>query len=142
MKTKFTQLVKLKKQQLNEIEIELVTINNKIASLKDEINKINEAIKSISKPSKGTFRELNSTQEAFHSYMFEIEELNKRVESLILKRNQVELKMKELYVEYEKFKYLEATEIKKILKEQKRKEEEELNEISVMLYNNKEEEQI
>ena len=94
MKTKFTQLVKLHKQKLNEVEIELITVNNKIASLKSSINLINENIKSLSTPTKGTFYQLNSYQNNLNSYILEIDELNKNIESLIMKKNQIELKMK------------------------------------------------
>jgi len=137
MKTKFTSIVKFKKQSVDNIEIELTNINAQINQTINDIEIVNQNLAELSPPRSGSFAELKSYQELFTAHIFSIDELKSKLESQNMKKNQIKLKLKEAYLEYEKIKHLDDLEKNRILAEIKRKEEEELNEISVMLFNNK-----
>ncbi len=137
MKTKFTQIVKIKKQKLEQVEFELIEVNNAISNANDGILEINKSIKSLSTPMRGTFLQIKHHQDNLNRYIYEIKELKSTLTSLNMKKNQIEMKLKKAHLEYEKIKYLDSVEIKKFLADKKRKDENELNEISIMLHNNK-----
>ena len=137
MKTKFTQIVKIKKQKVAKVEIELTKINNKISDTDRNISDTNEAIKSHSTPMSGSFSQIKLYQDNLNSYLYELKELNNELNLHKSEKTKIDIQLKEANLDYEKMKYIENVEIKKILKEAKRKEENELNEISIMIYNNK-----
>jgi len=56
------------------------------------------------------------------------------IEFLKNQKNILSNQLKELYLEYEKMKYLQAEEIKKYIKKIKQQEAKELDEIALMLY--------
>lgn len=136
MKTKFTQIVKFKKQAVDNIELELAKVNNSINQTLAKIDDIQHSLNELQTPNFGTFFELRGYQGIFNAHMLEIGECKKVLESLKMKKNQIELKLKSAYLEYEKMKHLDDVQKGLIIKELKRKEQEDLNEISVMLFNN------
>ncbi len=137
MKTKFTQIVKIKKQKVDKVELELTKINNKISDTDKNILNTNKAIKSHSTPTSGNFSQIKLYQDNLNSYLYELKMLKEKLNLYKSEKNKIDVQLKEANLDYEKMKYIENVEVQKILKEAKIKEENELNEISIMLHNNK-----
>ncbi len=134
MKTKFSQLVKVKKQKINEIESELLDVENQKQKMHIHIQETLKEITEIKKPSSGNFAELNLS----YSYLSNLSNQKKSYEEKILMFEKQLDGLKELYkeanIEYEKVKHLEDLEIKKQLFELKRKESKDMDEIANLLF--------
>jgi flagellar export protein FliJ len=137
MQTKFTSIVKFKKQSVDKIELELMRANNSINEALGKIANLQKKITELHTPKSGTFAKLRGYQEIFTAHINDISDLHKELEHLKMKKNQIEVKLKNAYLDYEKMKHLDDIEREKYLSEKKRLEQEELNEISLMLFNNK-----
>jgi len=134
MKTKYSQLLKVKKQKVDSIENEIAFLNTKKDSIKKEKEKLEKEIKSLDKPKKGKFDIFLSV-----SYSFDSLFTFKKEKELLLKHTEFELSQKQneykkALVEYEKIKYLEDLEIEKKLDKIKKDEQKLLDEMSVVTY--------
>jgi flagellar export protein FliJ len=134
MKTKFSQLVKVKKRKVDEIESELLDIQNQKRRVESEIESILQEIRELKTPQNGDFAKLNLS----YSYLSNFSNQKKSKEEELIKiDNQIEV-IKELYkeanIEYEKIKYLDEQEIKKQLEELKIKENKDMDEIANLLH--------
>ena len=133
MKTKFDSVVKLKKQTLDNIERNLQKINASIQNLNARIEELNNTLLSFTFPKEGNFALLNQIKHQQHIIRDEI--MNIKNQILVLEGRKKELldELKKANIEYEKMKYLQAEEIKKILKEKKLKEARDMDEIAILL---------
>lgn len=136
METKFTDLVRLKKQKLLECQKALMAKNHEIATQKDRLKLIKEQIIEIEFPENGTFKELLKIQEIKKTHQNELERTRLKIDELEAQKFELESLLKKFLMEYEKAKHLEDLEIDRLLKEAKKRELNRLNEISMMLYNN------
>ncbi|NWF66709.1 MAG: flagellar FliJ family protein [Campylobacterales bacterium] len=134
MKSKFSPIVKIKKQELDKIEGELVKINNKIASKKEEINKISFEIDSINLPTGGSFSMLKLLNENVLLMFHEKKQAEHELQAFNQTKISIQQKYKQANIELEKMKYLHDIEVQKRVKELKLQEAKMLDEISVMLY--------
>ncbi len=132
--TQFTQLIKIEKNKLQNIEKEIERERAKIANYQKEIEKIEEDILNIDYPTHGTFSMLQQFNIAMHNMKNEIHKReglidasNRRIEQL---RNDMVLVQREI----EKFQYLENEILKKRAEEEKRREAKEMDEIAVLLH--------
>ncbi|MDA3967073.1 MULTISPECIES: flagellar export protein FliJ [Helicobacter] len=139
MKTKFTPLVLLCKNKVDEAERMLqqnaAEINAKQAEIDSAVREF--AAWSLNEPTSGLYQEHLTFSYHKDEYRSLID--RKVMELAQLKQQRVELQeyFRVQNMEYEKAKYLEGLEIKKNLDRLKRKESIDMDEISVMLHNAK-----
>lgn len=133
MKTKFDSVVKLKKQQVDNIEKNIQKINASINELNQKIQNLKSSLFSFDIPKNGNFATLRQIKFQQHFIREEIEKLKQQ--TIILENRKKELlnELKIANIEYEKMKYLQAEEIKKILKEKRLKEARDMDEIAILL---------
>jgi flagellar export protein FliJ len=134
MKTKFSQLVKVKKRKVDEIESELLDAQNEKRKIHSQIDKISLEISELKTPQSGGFAKLNIS----FTYLSNLSNQKKlKVEELEKIEHQIEL-IKELYkeanIEFEKVKYLDELEVKKQLEELRVKENKDMDEIANLLH--------
>ncbi len=134
MKTKFSQIVKVKKRRVDEIENELLDIQNQKRRVIRSIEEILKEISEIKTPKSGSFSQINIA----HMHLTNFSNQKNGYEEDILKLDQQILGIKELYkeanIEFEKIKYLEDLEIKKQLHELKIQENKDMDEIANLLF--------
>lgn len=134
MKTKYSQLLKVKKQKVDSIENEIALLNSKRKSIEKDIENLKEEISSLNKPQEGKFDIFLSV-----SYSFDTLFALKKEKEFYLQHIEIELEQKreeykKALMEYEKIKYLEDLEIEKKLDKIKKDEQKLLDEMSVLTY--------
>jgi flagellar export protein FliJ len=133
MKTKFDSVVKIRAQKVEKIENDIKKINSSIAKLKEKINNLNSLLLSLHLPTKGSFSQIAQINSQKNLIRNEIDALNNQIIILTNRKNELLHELKKAKVEFEKMKYLQSEEIKKIIKEIKLKEARELDEIAILL---------
>ena len=138
MKTRYTPLLNLKKNELDRCERELQKANQVVLSATSSLDEAYLLLETLQLPQKGTIKEMLSAN-SFISRQREIVEDKKNW--VLFAEHQTESavsKLKLSNIEYEKFKYLDFEEIKKLVKLRALKESKDLDEIALMTYNKKE----
>lgn len=139
MKSRFTPLVKLKKSEVERLEQRFLVQKQTISSLETHIEQLLLEYDNISVPAHGDFSLFRQVQLLKQSTQTSIElvaiELNQAKEELSQIQQNINLAHKEL----EKFTFLERQEIEEYIKERKKKEQLELDEIAVMRHNTQKE---
>ena len=134
MKTKFDQIVKLKKLDVEKIERELLKQNQKIEKANQELTQFKIEFSKFEYPKIGNFAlitQFKTMQTAF------LREIKQKEEELVFLENQKTLlqgQLKDKQLEYEKIKYLQGEEIKKMVKKLKKEEAKNIDEIALMLF--------
>jgi flagellar biosynthesis chaperone FliJ len=136
MKTKFLPIVNVKKQIVKRVENELTNINFKIKSIENEIIAIEDEIINTQMPQSGTFSIMVAAQETTAIYRSQIKLKKEDLKQVELQKMNINRKLKNANLEYEKVKHLHDVEIQERIKEMKKKEELEMNEVALMLFNN------
>lgn len=134
MKTKYSQLLKVKKQRVDTIESEIALLNSKKELIKKEIEELISQMDGIKKPKEGKFGIFLSASYSFdklHSFKKDKEEILRQKESELSQKRQ-EYKM--ALMEYEKIKYLEDLLIEQKLDKIKKDEQKLLDELSTLTY--------
>ncbi|MDD5372915.1 MAG: flagellar export protein FliJ [Sulfurimonas sp.] len=137
MKTRFSSLVKLKKNTMQKSEEILQKANIDLNSASTALESSYLSLKELESPSSGTVGEMLASRVLFHSQM---DTINHNKEWVGFAANQVAQAKKQLkldMMEHEKFQYLEFEEIKEELKKRKLKEAKDLDEIALMTYTRK-----
>lgn len=134
MKTKFSELVKVKKQKVQEIENSLRDARARKQNLQLEITDIISQMHTLPKPPHGEF----STLQLSYTYLEQLK-LQKEQYEIMLKQTDVEIQgLQELYKEanigYEKVLYLHDSEVQKELIVLKQQENREMDEIANQLF--------
>lgn len=128
-------MVKINKQKVEKIERDIQKINSSINELNNKIKELEELLSSFLIPKKGNFSYFNQIK----SQQFFIRDEIKRVKNqiIMLENRKKELfeELKKANIEYEKVKYLQIQEIKKIIKKNRLKEAREMDEIAILLRN-------
>ena len=137
MKTKFTPLVKLNKQQADEVEQALQKNAQEIVLKQEEIDALVREFATLQEPKSGIYQAFLTFAEHKRYYRTSIDEKAYELALLKQKRGELQELFRQKNIEYEKAKYLENLEIKKVLEKIKKQEAKDLDEISVMLYNQK-----
>ena len=132
--TQFTQLIKIEKNKLQNIEKEIERERAKIATYQKEIEKIEEDILNIDYPTHGTFSMLQQFNIAMHNMKNEIYKREGLIDASNRRIEQLRNDMVSVQREIEKFQYLENEILKKRAEEEKRREAKEMDEIAVMLH--------
>jgi len=133
-KTKFDSLVKLKKVKIDEVENELSKINQSIFKVKEELEKLKKEFSEFHYPTSGNFSILQQFKILQQALLNQITKKQTDINLLENQQNSIMQKLKEVNLEYEKYKYLQGEEIKKEIKRIKQKEIKDMDEIALMLY--------
>ena len=136
-KTQFTDILKIKKNKIKEIEQKIQKVRFGIAKNKERIKEIEEDILNIEYPISGYFSVLQQYNLAMNNMKSEIYNLENQIEQAnnIIAQLQEELKLANL--EFEKFKFLNDEVLEKEAKRLKKLEENRLDEIATILFNQK-----
>lgn len=137
MKSRFSSLVGLKKNQMKKSEQSVIQANVNLNSASVALESSYKELQSLSEPKGGSIKQMLSSRALLESQR-EIIQNNK--EWVGFAKNQLDLaknQLKKDTLEYEKFQYLELQEIKQKLQEQKLQESKELDEIAIMGYKGK-----
>lgn len=137
MKTKFTDIVKIRKRKVDELQDYLARIEFNIQVATREIDRLVTKLYAEKIPLEGSINELLQLQEIKRAYKVEIENKKANLSNLLqTKQTAIEM-LKEANIEYEKMKHLHELELKKYADILKQKEAKNLDEIAVMLFNNR-----
>lgn len=141
MKTKFTQLVLLRKKEVDEAEIMLQKNAQAIVAKQSEIDALVREFATLQEPKSGIYQN-------FLTFAYHTEEFRQTIDFKMQELAQLKRQKKELQeyfrvrnIEFEKAKYLDGLEVKKMIEKAKKQEVRDLDEISVMLYANHKEQQ-
>lgn len=137
MKTRFSSLVKLKKNTMQKSEEILQKANINLNSASTALESSYLSLRDLKTPKSGTIGDMLASRVLFHSQM---DLINHNKEWVDFATNQVVQAKKQLkldMMEHEKFQYLEFEEIKEELKKRKLKEAKDLDEIALMTYTGK-----
>ncbi|QCD51910.1 flagellar export protein FliJ [Campylobacter sp. RM16192] len=134
MKSKFTQIVKVKKQNLDKIALRLAKSRSEAGMIENFINDANLKIASFKLPSSGEFTELKGSLEFLNLIRKEKDILSQRLELVKKSIMHFEHQYKNASLEYEKMKYLESEEFKVELARIKKLEQNSLDEFATMRY--------
>jgi len=137
MKTKFSDIVKIRKRKVDELQDYLARLEFSIQQTKKEIETLVNDLYSEKTPNEGSIRELLAIQEIKKAYKIEIENKKAHLSNLLQNKQNIIEMLKDANMEYEKMKHLHELELKKIADTRKQKEAKDLDEIAVMLFNNK-----
>ena len=134
MKTKFSQILKVKQRKVDEIENELMDVRFQKRKTLTRIEEIVKEIEGLKTPQSGSFAEINIS----HTYLKNLSNQKQSKEQEIIQLDQQIEGIKELYkeanIEFEKIKYLEDLEIAKKLQEIKVQEAKDMDEIANLLH--------
>lgn len=135
MKTKFTSLVKIKKNQLQKCEVLFEQKNTVVKSAAKAVREETVTLNNCTYTTGGKIQQFLSDK-AMIEYQREV--LTQKKNWLLYAQNDLDKtreKLKQASLEYEQFKYLELQEIKKILKAQNILEAKEMDDIAMLGYN-------
>jgi len=134
MKKEFSDLVKIKKEDLKDLETKIREKNIQKESILKEIKELQNEIDSSSLPSEekmgilNLFKEsIKKTREAINQKKSFLKNIDQELESL-------QESYKEVSIEYEKIKYIDQLSTKRYKEKIQRKEQKDLDEISSLLY--------
>ena len=134
MKTRFTSLVKVKKNTMDKSEKVVQKANADLNSAAMALEISYNSLQDIESPLQGTINELLASRTLLSSSRELIQHNQEWVKFAQNQVAQAKEKLKLDMIEHEKFKYLELQEIEKQLKEMKVKEMKDLDEIALMTY--------
>jgi len=133
-KTRFTQLVDLKKDVVQKSEQALFQATTSFQNAKDELEQAYDSLSTLQEPKSGSVSELLASRVLLSSQRNTIEHNKQWINFANQQVQQAQEQLKKDMIEYEKFKYLELQEVKKILQEQKQQEAKDLDEVALMTY--------
>jgi len=137
LKTRYTSLVGVKKNIMQKRERELQSLNVKLKNAQLALEESQNDINYIKTPQNGNISEFLAFRTLLDAQRGLIAHNQGWVEYT---QNELKRAQKQLQIdttEYEKFNYLETTEIKKKLKEIQLKEAKDLDEVALMTHNRK-----
>ncbi len=137
MKTKFSELVKVKKRKVAEIENKLLELQNQKNRSLLQIEEIDDDISSHKSPKVGDFSEITLSYAKLS--ILSNQKKSKKEDLLNLQEQIIEQKKlyKEANIDFEKIKYLDDLEVEKVLHQMKIQESKDMDEIANILFSNK-----
>lgn len=139
MKTKFDALLKVKKQDLERCELQIIKNNNLIASKYQELDGILQELGNVQVPQSGSFWDFKTTQEIKKTLVAQIDSTQNEISALKNTAQSLQVSYKQASIEYEKIKYLKESEMKKKIQILKTSESKQMDEIALMLFEGKKE---
>ncbi|MBR8465261.1 flagellar FliJ family protein [Campylobacter sp. faydin G-140] len=137
MKSKFSQVVRVKKQTLDRIEARLVSARAKVANLELNAKALRAKLDEISMPQSGKMSELKQNLELLRIMRDELDDIKERLELSKKEVMHVEHQYKNANLDFEKIKYLEQEDFKREIKRQKHLEAVTLDEFAIMNFGTK-----
>jgi len=134
MKTRFSSLVTLKKNKMQESEQVLSKANSALNNAKSALESSYASLNDIEEPQGGTISALLATRTLLSSQRNLIKKNKEWINFAQTQLLQAKEQLKKDMIEHEKFKYLELEEIKKKIKKQKEQEAKDLDEVALMTY--------
>ena len=134
MKTKFSSLVTLKKNKMQDSEQVLSKANIALNNAKSALESSYASLNDIEEPQTGSMSSLLATRTLFASQRNLINKNKEWINFAQTQLLQAKEQLKKDMIEHEKFKYLELEEIKKVIKKQKEQEAKDLDEVALMTY--------
>ncbi len=137
MKTRFSPLVKIKKNVMQKSEQFLQKANSNLNSASTALELSYSSLKDVEPPRSGTMSEMLASRTLLNSQRELIKHNREWVNFAANQVNQAKKQLKLDTIEHEKFQYLELQEIKQELQKIKIKDAKELDEIALMTHNGK-----
>ncbi|NOQ30402.1 MAG: hypothetical protein GQ570_04670 [Helicobacteraceae bacterium] len=134
MKTKFTPLVKLKKDKLKEAETALAEANVNLKKAQNELQIARDDLLKQEAPQSGSISEFAVSNMLMSAQRETIKAKQKWVEFASQQVTQFKENLKFTSLDYEKFNYLESEQIKERLKEIAILEAKDLDEVALMSF--------
>ena len=135
MKTKFDAIVKIKAERADKIKRDIQKINRAILEITEKQEELRESLFRFSLPKSGSFSKIIQAKEMQNILKSEIEKYDSQISMLQNRKKDLLEELKNAEIEYEKMKYLQGEEIKKIIKQNRLKESREIDEIAILLGN-------
>lgn len=134
MKTKFSPVVKLRQNKLDDIEMHLSAARAHKNMLEMRLERAKMLLANEVFPKSGNSATLQIALSTHALLISELEELKQKIAHVTNQIYQLENAYKTAFVELEKMKYLETEEIKRILKERDKIAAKELDEIATQRF--------
>jgi len=134
MNTRFSSLVSLKKNKMEQSERLVQSANTNLNTASSQLQASYNSLAEVESPQHGSISKFLASRTLLSAARATIK---RHQEWREFAKKQVDLareKLKSDMIEYEKFKYLELEEIKKILLKQKRQEAKDLDEVALMTF--------
>ncbi len=138
MRTRFTPLVKMKKDLMDKRERELQKANSDLQKAQTALDTAYSDLKTAQTPSSGSIKELQMAQTIITSQRTVIKQKQEWADYAASQVNQAQHHFKEAMIEFEKFKYLEAEELKVIMQAQKKQQQIQMDEVAMQTFARKE----
>ncbi len=134
MKTKFSELLKVKKQKVSELENQLATKRQEKKIVLNEISALISKISELQLPQYGNFAQLKVSQHERTYFFREKENKDNMVKYFDQEINNLNYLYKEANIDYEKIKHLHDIEEKKIIENLEKQESKAMDEIANQLF--------
>jgi flagellar export protein FliJ len=134
MKTRFSPLVKIKKDAMERCEHELQHAHRRLKEARTALEAAYEALRRAEVPTSGGMGEFLQSRTVLSLQRAAVDRQRERVAAAEEELKKGQEAYKTAMIEYEKFKYLEAEQIKSALMKEKRRHEREMDEIAVQNY--------
>ncbi len=135
MKTRFSALVSIKKDALKKHEMKLAALNAKVEEAQQKYNSALKQLLQLKTDATGIVADFLAQRLLMDKQRAIITFEQENYQHLLAQQAKLQEEFKVLSLEYEKFRSLEAEEIKQKLIEQKHKESKDLDEVALMAYN-------
>jgi flagellar export protein FliJ len=136
VQTRYTPLVKLKKNTMDQSERAVSNANVNLNSASTALEMSYKSLDDIELPSSGTIAEMLASRTLLDSQRGLIQHNKEWIEFAKKQLEDAKDRLKLDMIDFEKFKHLELQEIKKALKEKKIQESKDLDEIALMTFSN------
>jgi flagellar export protein FliJ len=137
MKTRFSPLVKIKKDMMQKCERELQQVHHALQIARQKLETAYRDLDAAASPSEGEISDFLQSRVIITAQRRIVDDCRHSVASEESRLATAQAALREAMVEFEKFEYLEAEQIKKILLERERRQQRELDEIAVQGYMNR-----
>lgn len=134
MNTKFDPVLKIKKQDLDKCEADIIQNNQLIHSKNREVDVLLQELGEIDVPKSGGYWDFKNTQDIKKAFLGEIDRVRCEISTLKNIQKKLQESYRLAFVEYEKIKYLQDNEIKKTILKIKKNESKDLDEVGIMLF--------
>ena len=137
MKTKFDPIVKVKKNEVEKIKRDIQKINKAVMEITKKQEELHSSLLRFSLPKSGNFSKIIQAKEMQNILKNEIKNLENQINMLQNRKKELLTELKKAEIEYEKMRYLQGEEIKKMIKRERLKESRDMDEIAILLENGK-----
>lgn len=131
MKTRFTSLVKIKKDAMEKCERDFQRREQELYLANTALLEASDALNATTMPASGVITQLLQSRALLDAQRTVVTQQQHKVARARAALESARSALKLAMVEYEKFKFLEAEQIKELLQKQKRAAQRELDEIAV-----------